>query len=55
MMQKMSNLDSMFPHYRFAEVGNMVVNTTLFRNPNKIPTGPLKGIVRNALFMGLSP
>ena len=48
-------MSHMFTHNHFPEFGNMVANTTLSSNPNKIPTGPLKGIVRNVLFMGLSP
>ena len=48
-------MSHMFTHNHFPEVGNMVANTTLSRNPNKIPTGPLKGIVRNVLFMGIPP
>ena len=48
-------MSHMFTHYHFPDFGNMVANTTLSRNPNKIPTGPLFGYRRCPLFMGIPP
>lgn len=48
-------MSHMFTHYHFRDLTKMVANTTLSRNPNKIPTGPLKGNGGNALFMGIPP